>query len=396
VTAQHAVRVALFAHLPFHRPILEPVRDDLAPRADCLLSSDRERITGFDPHVLAMAGHAHLEHFRERLPRTLMVNVRHGLVGKAIISRLPNRQTARWFDYVCVGAEGKIATYERSGVAPREYWLTGYPQLDPLFRRDDPPSLPLPPGRKTVLYAPTWNLGLTSAAMLGARLVELIRAEAPDVNVVIKPHPVIGDWRPRWMARWERLAATARGVHLVRDTHADVTPYLLAADVLVSDASSVIFEFLALDRPIILVTNPRHAADPAYDPEDIIWSWRDVGEEVHAADLLPGAVARALHCPAARAQRRRDYGSLLFGPFTDGQNHARVAEKILGVATAVAAGAAPAPARRVAGGSAAERRWYDFRIRLGTSSVVRRHLLNPLEELRLRARALRLRPSSAR
>jgi hypothetical protein len=149
VTAQHTARVALFAHLPFHRTILEPIRDDLAARADCLFSSDRERIEDFDPHVLAMAGHAHLEYFRERLPRALMVNVRHGLVGKAIVGRLPKRDSARWFDYVCVGAEAKVETYERWGVTPREYWLTGYPQLDPLFRRDDPPSLPLPPGRKT-------------------------------------------------------------------------------------------------------------------------------------------------------------------------------------------------------------------------------------------------------
>ena len=105
---------------------------------------------------------------------------------------------------MCVGAEVRLGAYEQGGASPRAYWHTGYPQLEPLFRRDTPPPLPVDPARKTVLYAPTWNLGLSSAGMLGGRVVELIRRCAGDVNVVIKPHPVIGDWRPRWMATWER------------------------------------------------------------------------------------------------------------------------------------------------------------------------------------------------
>ena len=49
---------------------------------------------------------------------------------------------------------------------------------------------------------------------------------------------------------------------LVKDAHADVVPACSPGDVLVSDASSIIFEFLALDRPIVLVTNPRRRAGP--------------------------------------------------------------------------------------------------------------------------------------
>ena len=119
----------------------------------------------------------------------------------------------------------------------------------------------------------------------------------PSLNIIIKPHPVIGDWRPRWMAGWARLAAAHRGVHLVEDTHADVVPYLLASDVLLSDASSVVFEFLALDRPIVLVTNPRHRADPAWLDDDIVWRWRDLGHEIGDAGELPAAVAAALARP---------------------------------------------------------------------------------------------------
>ena len=76
------------------------------------------------------------------------------------------------------------------------------------------------------------------------------RANAPEIGCKAPPHiesgrsrkaakPVmdVTPGRPRWMACWERLEASTPGVHLVRDTHADVMPYSLAADALVSDAS---------------------------------------------------------------------------------------------------------------------------------------------------------------
>jgi hypothetical protein len=202
---------------------------------------------------------------------------------------------------------------------------------------------------------------------------------------------VIGEWHPRWMSRWARLAAGERHVLLVADTHADVVPYMLAADVLVSDASSVIFEFLSLDRPMVLMTNPRHRADPAYAPDDIVWRWRDVGEEVHAAAELPAALASAVAAPGQHADRRREYASLLFGPLTDGRSHVRVAEHILALEGEPSRIAPPDTQP-----SAADRMWYDVRGRLSTSAAARRWLLGPLEVLRLHARSLRAAHRDAR
>lgn len=376
------IRVAFFAGLPFHAPILAPVRDAVGDRAATILGGDRRAVAAFRPHVLVMASSAHLEYFRRRLPAAFAVNIRHGLIGKQGLRRLPARASARRFDAVCVGDELRKSHYERAGARPDAFWETGYPQLDPLFRGGPRPSLPLDPARPTVLYAPTWNLGLTSATMVGDRLVELVRARAPDVNIVIKPHPVIGDWRPRWMARWARLADAHRCVHLVADTHADVTPYLLASDVLLSDASSVIFEFLALDRPIVLLTNPRHRADPAWLPDDIAWRWRDVGHEIHGVGELPDAVALALREPQVRQDRRRHYAKLLFGRFTDGRNAERVAAGILEAGARVVSGEwrpapSPPPALWL---------WHDLRTRLREHAALRRVAFGIFEELRLRLR----------
>lgn len=379
------IRVAFFPALRFHEPILSPVCRQLEGRARTLLTGNRRAIVTFGPHVVVMAASTHLEYFRHHLPSAFVVNVRHGLIGKRGIRRLPPRATARRFDAVCIGDDLRRAHYERVGARPETFWDTGYPQIDPLFRRDPAPALPLDPARSTLLYAPTWNLGLTSAAMLGDRLVDLVRAESPGLNVIIKPHPVIGDWRPRWMARWARMAATHRGVHLVTETHADIVPYMLASDVLLSDASSAIFEFLALDRPIVLFTNPLHAADPAWLEEDIAWLWRDVGHEVHAIDEIPGAVAQALRDPGARRDRRRHYAEILFGRFTDGRNAERIAERLLDAGARVARGdhkpTAPPPAAW---------RWHDLRTRLRQHSPLPRLTLGIFEGVRLRLRAARL------
>jgi hypothetical protein len=387
------IRVAFFSALDFHGPILAPVREALTDRADTLLTADRRAIVSFRPHVLVMAFFNHLEFFRRALPETFIVNIRHGMIGKGGLHRLPQRASARRFDAVAVGDQVRIADYERSGARPEVFWETGYPQLDPLFRRAPAPPLFIDPAHPTrdpahptLLYAPTWNLGLTSVTMLGDRLVELVRARAPGLNILIKPHPVIGDWRPQWMARWARMAATYSGVHLVADTHVDIVPYLLASDVLLSDASSVIFEFLALDRPVIVVNNPLRTADPAWYPEDIVWRWRDLAHEIHEPRELPAAVELALHDPSARHERRQAYAQQLFGRFTDGRNAERIAERILDAGARVVRGEhapAPPPPRGAW-------LWHDLRTRLREHAVVRRLLFGPFEHVRLGLRARRL------
>jgi hypothetical protein len=382
-----AARVAFFAHYAFHEPILRPVHDAVASHATCLLTRDRRAVRRFQPHVVVMAGNAHLEYFRFHLPGTVTVKVRHGMISKLNLRRLPPRPSARAFDFVCIGDASSLDNHARAGVTPRAFWLTGYPQLDPLFRRDPPAVLPFDRTKPTVLYAPTWNLGLTSATMFGSRLVELIRAHAPQVNLVIKPHPVIGEWRPRWMARWRCLADREPGVYLVTNTHDDATPYMLAADLLVSDASSVVFEFLALNRPIVLVTNPRHRADPAYDPDSIIWRWRDVGEEVHDIANVTSAVAGALRDPTRHGERRADYAQQLFGPRTDGKSYERIAAHVYEAARQASAGQTPISGEPDRAPGRLTWRWNDLRQRLGATPWLRRAVLNHLEELRLRARA---------
>jgi hypothetical protein len=380
-------RIGFYAGLPFHEPILAPIRDAVTEHTT-MLSADRRELATFDPTVLVMADAADLEWFRVHLPRAWLGSVRHGMIGKLGIARLPARDRARRFDFIAVGDRLSPLRYARAGAQPGAFWLTGYPQLDPLFRREAPPDFGLDRSRPTVLYAPTWNLGFSSAPMLGARLVDLVRGTASrrdSPNLIIKPHPMIALRRPSWLKAWADMERRYERVRLIAEPDADVTAAMLTADVLISDASSVIFEFLALDRPIILLTNPRHRFDPAYDPEDIVWRWRDVGDERTDVEQLPEAVAWALADPGRNARRRGVYAEELFGAFRDGLNHARVA----GLLTELAS-SGPRPADEA---SAALSIWprfaafrRQFRVDLGRNRLVSSTVLARLESGRLQRR----------
>ncbi len=181
----------------------------------------------------------------------------------------------------------------------------------------------------------------------GDRIVELIRGAQENINIVIKPHPLIGDLFPERLAAWTRLAASERNVFLVEDTHADVMPYLKAADVLVTDVSSVSLEYLALNRPMVLITSP-HLRDEAFvDENGLEWRWRDMGEEIFDVTELPRAVASAIDDPLRNAQRRMHYRSLLFGDLTDGRTSQRLAEHVQALAPQAAASAQMAMAAAV-------------------------------------------------
>ena len=145
---------------------------------------------------------------------------------------------------------------------------------------------------------------------------------------------------------------------------------------------SVVFEFLALDRPIVLVTNPRHRADPARLEDDIVWRWRDLGHEIGDAGELPAAVAAALGDPGARGERRRSYARTLFGRFTDGRNAAPAAAHILNAGRRVERGEHSAAAAL-----SASWRWHDVRTRLWQHPAMRRFAFVAFERLRLLVRS---------
>jgi hypothetical protein len=119
--------------------------------------------------------------------------------------------------------------------------------------------------RPTVLYAPTWEgfleqANYSSLANMGVAMVSAMLAMPNPPRILFKPHPSSGHRRPDMREAQdeiERLLTAAGSDHQV---YSDGTVSLYAAfngaDVMITDISSVLTDFLASHKPYV-VTNPR-------------------------------------------------------------------------------------------------------------------------------------------
>ena len=211
----NAKRVAIHINQRFHYAFLRPLFEAMAARHHALFTADICEAVAFDPEVVIVSD-AQARVLRARLPRARFVQTRHGLISKRHAD-----DVARDADYLCVSSAAVRDGYIQRGAEPRRgFWVTGGGQTAPLSRpsplaepQDAPQPKPLPaaaraaPGRKTVLYAPTFNPMLSSAPMLGADIAPLIRGRRDDLFLIIKPHPLIGETQPQWMAWWRAASA---------------------------------------------------------------------------------------------------------------------------------------------------------------------------------------------
>ena len=127
---------------------------------------------------------------------------------------------------------------------------TGWSRQDWVYRHlndfaDEKADILKKHGReKIVLYAPTFSPSLTSLPIMKEALVELV--EKKDCVVIIKLHPLT---KEEWIAEYKELAG--KHEHIIWTDDFSVAKYQLMADIMISDTSSTIYEFLLKDKPVI-------------------------------------------------------------------------------------------------------------------------------------------------
>lgn len=326
------MRIGLFISFPFHREILAPIHAQLEPDFPCLFTADVEEIIAFQPHVLIVSDRF-LPRYREQLPATILIYTRHGFISKNYSWGVFGEA-----DFVCVSSPWVREDSARRGWRPQMgFWVTGFTLLDKVLaarQAGKAPALPSGFARPgpTLLYAPTFNPLLNSIEMLGTDWIRRLRERYPGLNVILKPHPHTAEHHPRAVRILQELAAANERTWLV-PAEANIYDLLPMADVLMSDASSVPFYYLAWDRPIILVTNPRRFEEPRFfDPEGQEWTWRDMAVEIDRADALPGALQSCLDHPEEKAERRAFYRERVFGDNFAGDAAARIARNVRALA----------------------------------------------------------------
>jgi CDP-glycerol glycerophosphotransferase (TagB/SpsB family) len=184
--------------------------------------------------------------------------------------------------------------------------------VDGTFQRDQVlQALGLDPAKRTVLYAPTWS----PASSLNAMGVELLDALGRmPVNVIMKLHDRSRDLRARysggvdWAAKLQPLLVPGRGV--LAPGH-DISAYLVAADLMITDHSSAGFEFLLRDKPLVRIHRPQ-LIELASIHADYVALLASVSRSVDDLSGAVVAVEQGLADPNAHSDERRRVAADLF------------------------------------------------------------------------------------
>lgn len=195
----------------------------------------------------------------------------------------------------------------------------GFPKLDPLFdgtfdaaRLDAYKKLArIDSQKRTLFFTATWDKSGMSAI---EKWIDRLHQLTPKYNVLVTVHP--------WISKkYVRMLRNMAGIFFIESQK--VLPYLLLAEVMIGDTSSILAEFCALDKPIITFrTTPARRTDP--DLENLL---EQFSARIDSFDELQDAIEFELQNPDNKSQDRRAATKIMFDDPAAGAGK-KAAEKI--------------------------------------------------------------------
>ena len=254
------------------------------------------------------------------LPRgARRVQTFHGVAGKYRTVYDSPSQSVREWDRLFFINELRLRHFIECGAIDQDSeaaCLIGMPKLDCLvdgsLKRDELLlAMGVNPLRRTVLYAPTWSPH-SSVVSMGEELVR--RLGEAGYAVIVKLHDrsrdleYVNSGGVDWGARLEPLLQQFDGVLA---TGNNSSQYLPAADIMITDHSSVGFEYLLLDRPVIRIHVPALIANTDIEPS-YVELLASASTSVNNVDETLAAVERAFVEPEENSAHRIAIANKMF------------------------------------------------------------------------------------
>ena len=211
------------------------------------------------------------------------------------------------------------------------FFDVGFSKLDPIFNKEPLPfdikSLGLDPNKKTIVYAPTFY----------PSSIEKFHKNWPEhfenFNILIKPHYFsISKKKLRKQKKLLEHWGSFPNTYLAKTEDYSLVPFLALGDILLSDASSAIIEFAALNKPTVLCKflkvrltyrGPfRYRFERRMDEDYKLYS--EIAEPVEHYKELKEVVEQHLSEPGLKEQQRLQLTEKLVGTI-DGQVSVRIA-----------------------------------------------------------------------
>ncbi|AQT72738.1 bifunctional glycosyltransferase family 2 protein/CDP-glycerol:glycerophosphate glycerophosphotransferase [Streptomyces sp. fd1-xmd] len=288
-------------------------------------------------------------------PGQILLQTQHGTPLKRVGLDLQDRPAAaptadfagllrgadQW-DYLLSANRHSTLVWEKAVPASYTTLEYGYPRNDVFHRASRKDVLELrerlgiPAGSTAILYAPT-HRDYRRSRPDHLDFERLLRDLGPRFTVLVRTHLTYADADRSWEPHPRLVDVSA---------HPSVEELCLASDALVTDYSSLMFDYAALDRPIVI-----HADDwEAYEAAR--------GTYFDLRSCPPGAIARTQdelvdifttgHWQGSRSAQLRSAFRARFCPYDDGHAAERVVRRVFLGQTAPSPAVVPLPDRHPA------------------------------------------------
>ena len=309
----------LFATLPYAYSILRPLQAEirrrggtaawfLEPTCPDSLQDDELRlktvreVIDFNPVAVFTPGNYIPDFFPG-----VKVDVFHGYAIQKRLAAVDDHFSIRgWFDIYCTQGPSSTPGFreQESKYGFFRVYETGWPKADTYFSEE---MQRLPRNRRpVVLYSSTFTRTLTSTPHLADEIERLVARY--DWEWIFMFHPGLTD--PAILGRYARIAAASDRVTFLGNTF-DASA-MQRADVLLCDSSSIILEFMFLDKPVVTFCNS-HPGPYLID--------------VQRPEEVGPAIERALTRPEALMAEIRAY-TMYHEPHRDCRCSARVLDAV--------------------------------------------------------------------
>jgi len=211
--------------------------------------------------------------------------------------------------------EGQLRLQKIRELYPEDKFVqVGFSKLDPMFNQQekglDFDLLGLDKSKQTILFAPTFNPSSLE------RFPDNWPKDFDNYNVLIKPHTFTYT-REQYKNQRAKLKKWAefKNVYVADQQDVSLLPFMHNADILLSEASSTLFEFAALGKPVIVCDffklkwsyrGPfKYRFNKRFGKDNVLY--KDIGLHVKNYDLLLNAIPEQLSQPDIYAKNRAQY-----------------------------------------------------------------------------------------
>lgn len=314
------MRVILFCANPYAFGIMKPLYDALVRMEHAVLWYIPEKIASQFPFsgITDVTGSMkEIDAFKSdaifvpgnEVPyylRGVKVQIFHGLAGE----KQGHFRIRNYFDLYLTQGPYFTERFQQLAKKHRDFAVTetGWCKLDTLFqnheayRQERDQLLAAAGKKKLILYAPTFSPSLTSATTAQQEIFELASQEG--MYVMIKFHDLMD---PGVVRQYKAAAQAVKNVSVIEDRN--ILKYLIMADMMISDTSSVVYEFILLNKPVITIRSTAETIN-----------WRDIP----SATSLVETVKHELVHDAFRDARLNTIQT--YHPYTDGKSSERMIE----------------------------------------------------------------------